>query len=362
MPAQRCPAQRIGRGPHDRCLDQRRIGQDDRQRQQCQGEGEGRPAPGTERHQPRRARSAADRRIAAPPEQQSLALQQQDRRDEQRHRRGRGEVRLRRMLKQRPDLGRDDVEAGRHREDRRHAELCQRLDESDEPAGQQRRQYHRQRHPAQRVPAAAAKDRRGVLEIGRNVVERVGDQHEDIRKAVAGHREDDAVCGVDVEDMLVFAEPEPLAGEPVEDAAVRGGEDFPGDRAEKGRGHERGGDKGADEPTQRQVGARHQPGERQGRRGRPQRNAGGDFERRQIGSREARIGRQTHEIGRSQRAVIIGDAVPDEPAERQQNQPAQKQREQHHDRPRQVDRRGLRVHRRAAARWSSRQHDRPRDH
>ena len=257
---------------------------------------------------------------------------------QQRHCRGRGQVRLRRMLKQGPDLGRDDVEAGRHREDRRHAELCQRLDESDKPAGQQRRQYHRQRHPAQRVPAAAAKDRRGVLEIGRNVVERVRDQHEDIRKAVAGHREDDAVRGVDVDDMLVFAEPEPLAGEPVEDAAVRCGEDFPGDRAEKGRGHERGGDKGANEPAQRQVGARHQPGERQGRRRRPQRNAGGDFECRQIWSREARIGRQAHEIGRSQRAVIVGDAVPDEPSERQQNQAAQKQREQDHDRSRQVDR------------------------
>ncbi len=132
--------------------------------------------------------------------------------------------------------------------------------------------------------------------------------------------------------------PNQLAGDPVEDAAVRGGEDFPGDRAEKGRGHERGGDKGANEPTQRQVGARHQPGERQGRRRRPQRNAGGDFERRQIRSREARIGGQAHEIGRSQRAVIVGDAVPDEPSERQQDQAAQKQREQDHDRSRQVDR------------------------
>ena len=69
----------------------------------------------------------------------------------------------------------------------------------------------------------------------------------------------------------------------------------------------------------------------------PQRDAEGDFDGRQIRRREARIGRQTHEIGGGQGSVVIGDAVPDEPSERQQDQAAQKQREQDHDRARQIE-------------------------
>src|SRR5207248_553186 len=83
-----------------------------------------------------------------------LAAQQQDRQYQQRHRRRGREMRFRRRLKEAPDLGRDDMEAGRQGQDRRCAELGQRLHESDEGSGQQGRQHHRQGDPPQRMRAA----------------------------------------------------------------------------------------------------------------------------------------------------------------------------------------------------------------
>ena len=300
VPAQRCPAQRIGRGPHDRCLDQRRIGQDDRQRQQCQGEGEGRPAPGTERYQSRRARSAADRRIAAPPEQQSLALQQQDgqRRATASPRRRRGaapadagtSAQILVVMTWKP-AGIARIAGTPNCVSVWTKAISPPASSAGNTIGSVTRRSVCQR--------AAAKDRRGVLEIGRNVVERVGDQHEDIRKAVAGHREDDAVCGVDVDDMLVFAEPEaasranrlrmPLFGAARISQAIaprKGG--VTNEAVTRARMSRRSG---------RSVRATSQASG-SGRRRRRQRHAGGDFERRQIWSREARIGGQAHEIGR----------------------------------------------------------------
>ena len=114
----------------------------------------------------------------------------------------------------------------------------------------------------------------------------------------------------------------------VEHAAIRRGQQLPGDRAEKGRCHKRRGDQRPNDAPQRQVGAGDQPGERQCRGAGAERYADRDFERRQIRRPEARIGRQPDEIPECHCAAIVGDAVPDEPSERQHDQPAQEQPEQ----------------------------------
>ena len=144
-----------------------------------------------------------------------------DRQHQQRQRGGGGELRLRRILEQAPDLGGHGVEAGRQRQDRRRAEQRHRLQEGDQRAGEQRRQHQRNGDAARRVPAAAAEDRRGVLQFAGHAVERIGDQHEDVRESVAGDDEDDAGQRVDVEQMLVLLGAGDGAEDLVEQAAVR---------------------------------------------------------------------------------------------------------------------------------------------
>ena len=119
--------------------------------------------------------------------------------------------------------------------------------------------------------------------------------------------------------------PNRVRAQPVEDAAIRRGEQLPGDRAEKRRRHERGGDQRADKAAQRHVGARDQPGQRQRRGGGAERHAEGDLDRGQIGGGEGRIGRQAGEVAERQPTRVVGDAVPDQPAERQHDQRAQEQ-------------------------------------
>ena len=115
------------------------------------------------------------------------------------------------ILEQAPDLRRDDVEAGRQREDRRRAEHGQRLQDGDQRPGQHRRQHERQGDPPQRRREPAAEHGGGVLEVGRHALERVDDQGEDVGEGVAGDGEDEALEGVDVDEVLVGLEPEQAA-------------------------------------------------------------------------------------------------------------------------------------------------------
>jgi hypothetical protein len=84
-------------------------------------------ASATHRSQPRPddarlAVLAAEHRIGAPAEDHVLGAKQHHREDEQRQRRRGGELGLRRILEQAPDLGGHGVEAGRQRQDRGRAE------------------------------------------------------------------------------------------------------------------------------------------------------------------------------------------------------------------------------------------------
>ena len=63
----------------------------------------------------------------------------------------------------------------------------------------------------ERGPHAAAEHGGGFLEVGRDAVERVGDEGEDVRKGVAGDREDQPREGVDVDEVLVWLEAEEAA-------------------------------------------------------------------------------------------------------------------------------------------------------
>ncbi len=49
--------------------------------------------------------------------------------------------------------------------------------------------------------AAGAEDRGGILHVGRDAVERVGDEHEDEGKGIAGVDEDEPLDRVDVDEM-----------------------------------------------------------------------------------------------------------------------------------------------------------------
>ena len=188
-----------------------------------------------------------------------FGAQQKDREDQQRQRCRRRQFGFRRKLEQAPDLGGHGVEAGRQRQDRRRTEQSHRLQERDQGAGKQRRQHQRNGDAARGVPAAAAEDRRGVFQFAGRAVERVGDQHEDVRKRVARNNEDDAFKRIDVEDVRVLFGAGDGSIDLVQQAAVRRSQQLPGDGAEKGWRDEGGGDQRADERTKWQIGTCHQP-------------------------------------------------------------------------------------------------------
>ena len=188
-----------------------------------------------QRHQPepdqaRRAVLAAQHGIAAAAQRQRLRAQQHDGQQQQRQRGGGGELGLGRELEQAPDLGGERMEAGRNGEDRGRAEQVQRLQEGDQRAGQQGRQRKRHGDAPRGLPGPRAQHRRGVLELARHAVERVGDQDEDVGKGVAGDDEDQAWQRVDVEQRLVGRHAGERAPELVQQAGVGRGQHLPGDR------------------------------------------------------------------------------------------------------------------------------------
>ena len=291
-----------------------------------QAERQRRPAPALHLDLARRAVFAADHRKAAAAEQEFLALQQQDRQQQQRHGGGGGEFEFRRILEQAPDLRRHGVEAGRQRQDRGRAEQRHRLQERDQRAGDQRRQRQGNRDAPRRGPGLAAENGGGVLQFARHVVERVGDQHEHERKGVAGDHEDDPGQRIDVEQRIGSA-PVSIAIELVQQAAVRRRQQFPGDRAEKRRRHERGRHQRADGLPPRHVGARHQPADRRGDHAADHRRRGGDDRGGQQRIEEIRVGEQRDEILQRRMPRLVGEG--------EDRQPRHRQHDQHdHDRPR----------------------------
>ena len=266
-----------------------------------------------------------------------LGAQQQHRQQQQRDRGSSGELGLGRILEQAPDLGGHGVEAGGQREDRGRAEQRHRLQERDQRAGQHRGQRQRNGDAPRRHPHAAAENGGRVLEIARNAVERVRDQHEHVRERVAGDHEDQPAERIDVEQRLGAWIADGAAIELVEQPRVRRGEQFPGDRAEERRRDERGGHQRADGAAQRHVGARHQPAHRRcdhaaddGGRGR--KDDGGD-ER----VEEGRIGDKAGEVVERETARLVGQAEVGQPRHRQHDQHDQDRRKCDQDRPGEVE-------------------------
>ena len=188
----------------ERGVEQREIGQEHRAHQHDHGGRQHHPAPAAEPHDARLAVLAADHRIAAPAEHHVLGAQQDDGEHQERQRGGGGQLRLGRKLEQAPDLGGHGVEARRHRQDRRRAEQRHRLQERHQRARQHRRQRQRDGDAARGVPGLAAENGGGVLEIAGRAVERIGDQHEDIRERVAADDEDEPGEAVDIEQMHIL--------------------------------------------------------------------------------------------------------------------------------------------------------------
>ena len=102
------------------------------------------------------------------------------------------------------------------------------------------------------------------------------------------------------------------AVELVEQAAVRRGQQLPGDGAEKRRRDERGGHQRADGAAQRHVGARDQPAHRRRHDAADDRRRGREDEGGDQRIDEGRIGEQLGEVVERE-AALVGEAV-DTPA------------------------------------------------
>ena len=321
----------------ERCIEQREIRQEHRAHQHDRGGRQHHPAPAAEPHDARLAILAADHRIAAPAEHHVLGAQQDDGEHQERQRGGGGELRLGWKLEQAPDLGGHGVEAGRHRQDRRRAEQRHRLQERHQRPGQHRRQCQRDGDAARGIPGLAAENGGGVLEIAGRAVERIGDQHKDIREGVAADDEHQPREAVDIEQMRVRRRAGDFAKQLVEQPAVGRGQQLPGDGAEERRGDERRRHQDAHGAAQRHVGARHQPAHRRRHHAADQCRQGRE---RKGGEQRIEIGGVRHqpvEIADGERAVFVGEGVVHQPRQRHHDQPAQDQSKRQQYRLRKID-------------------------
>ena len=108
----------------------------------------------------------------------------------------------------------------------------------------------------------------------------------------------------------------------VQQSAVRRGKQFPGDRAEKRRRHERGRHQRPDGLSARHVGARYQPADRGCDQAADHRRGGGDDRGGQQRVKEIRIGEQRDEVLQRRMPRLVGERI--------DCQPRQRQRDQHH--------------------------------
>ena len=118
-----------------------------------------------------------------------------------------------------------------------------------------------------------------------------------------------------------------LAVELVERAGVGPGEHHPRERAQERRRHERGHDEVLDEPRARQVGARHEPRQRRPdgeRDARPTQNDSTSVF--QSAARSAGIAERARVVRERRRRLAAARSTADEPAQRQRDQHHQRQR------------------------------------
>ena len=291
----------------------------------------------SEPHRPRRAALAADHRVAPPAQHDRLRPQQHDGENQQRQRRRRTQLRLGRKLEQAPDLGGHGVKACRQRQDRRRPEQRHGLQKGDQCPRQQCGQGQRNGDAARRAPGTAAEHRRSILQIARNAVQRIGDQHEDVGERVAGDDEDQPRHRVDVEQRKVRAYSAHRPVELVQQPAIGRRQQLPGDGAEERRRHERGHHQNAHSAPQRHVGAGHDPSHRRGHQAADDADRRGNRQRCQQRVDECGIGEQRMEVGERRVARAVGEGKHHQPADRQDDQQAQRRGKQRHHRTRQVD-------------------------
>ena len=229
------------------------------------------------------------------------------------------------------------MEAGRDRQDGRRAEQRHRLQEGDERPGKQRRQGERDGDAPRRGPGAAAENGGCVFEVAGNAVKCVRDQHEDVRKRIGGDYEDHARERIDVEEVLVRGSAGRRPVDLVEQPAVRRRQQLPGNRAEKGRRHERSRDQRAHGAAQRHIRARDEPTHGRGEGAADDARAGRQDERRRQRIEECGIGDESLEIVEGKGAIAVDQAEINEPRHRQEDQHAQERRKENQDRRGKID-------------------------
>src|ERR1700687_6125045 len=94
--------------------------------------------------------------------------------------------------------------AGGERRERARAEQRHGLQECDQRAGNERGKSERNGHSPRRGPGAPAEYGGSVFKVAGNATERVGEEHEHVRKRVARNDEDEPAKRVDVEEVLVL--------------------------------------------------------------------------------------------------------------------------------------------------------------
>ena len=144
----------------------------------------------------RRGAARAGRVVAA---RQHAALDQQrgDGADDQQHAEHAGGGRIVGGLADEQLVGLDREDRPVLGEHERHAEILQRLDEHQQPAGEDRRQHERQRDGAQHARARGAEVLRGLLDRDVDRLEGRGDRQHDVRVERQRVDRDDALGAVD---------------------------------------------------------------------------------------------------------------------------------------------------------------------
>ena len=155
----------------------------------------------------------------------------------------------------------EHVDARRRSQDLRDFEGLDRADERDDRERQKRRHQQRRLDGAKHVPRRCAAQSRGIFETRIGIAER--SEHHQIDEAGCGkrHHERDAAVRIDVDDVAVTVRER--TEEHVDDAVIRVAEDRPPDRHDEARRQKRNDRNRAENAPARNVGARHEPGEKE---------------------------------------------------------------------------------------------------
>ena len=166
----------------------------------------------------------------------------------------------------------------RRADDRGDAVAAGRADEHQQRARDQRGRHHRQRDGEERLERGGAGDAAGLLERRVHLLHRAGDRDEGVGVVERGQHPDEAAQRVDVDRAgRVRRHAEEGAQEHVHIAHVRVEQAQPGHRADVRRHHVGEHEQAAEELAAVEVGAAHQPGQRErDERAQHHRRGGGD--------------------------------------------------------------------------------------